>query len=219
MSKTQVETAERELREKLNAANGKRRERIVSFHGAIQAIREALGEDPYGWVGGATVCNSYGWRAYRTRVWAIRCGGTVWVGVEVVSATSGGTGLPWREGLRPETVQKSLAEFAEYVAKAKPVGLVQISERAARLLVYRNEKESRDRAWESVPSAMKTCEALVTVDDSLKAGNCAKETARVAKWFRAKGVPARALLDRLKARAPHLLPFGVRAVRVAMSRA
>lgn len=208
------------VRTSLDLANGSRRTRTISYSQAIQAVREAL-VDGWGYVAGDTVANSYGYAAVRTVVFSA-CSpdrGLVRISVSVRRATRSSGVFPFSKmtrGSRPEKIQAAAESWV--TGPCGPDDLV-ITRRQARALVLAQDREDAERALADVPADMLGSDIPVTVQDSIAAGNCQRETARVAAWFPGReSVPAGELLALLARRAPGLISFAVRAVRAAQGK-
>jgi hypothetical protein len=206
------------LRAALAAANGRRRVRTLDESGVIQAVREAI-TDGYGWVASGTpVANCYGYPAERTSVLAgRRTDGGVTVGIGACGATKGAAPRPSRLAgviptIRPDGPRVRAAILA-WADRPLPEDVV-LPRRAALRLVREDAMLTvEERRLSATELAAVGTGTMVTAGDSLAAGNCPRETARVAAWWpRLSEVPAGTLLRRVARRAPHLLPFARRAV-------
>lgn len=201
----------------LAGANGRRRERTLSYSEAIQAIREAL-RDGYGYANGGTVANSYGYAASQTQVGAISANDAVVVTICQSSASKGSALLlPFRRGTSEEKVAAIIDSSTQRPYRG---GGIRMSRRTARAIVAAQDHADAVAAADRIPFEYRNCDTLLTASDSIAAGNCQSETVRVQSWFAGReAIPAREVLAAIVERAPSLIPFAIRAIQYAQRQA
>lgn len=203
------------IQSKLDAANGRRRERTIAFREAVQSIREAL-RDGYGYVNGGTVANSYGYCAYQTQVGAFAANDAVILTIHQSSAGKGtGLPLPWRRNTNEDKIAEIITS-STVRPYPQSSGTIRMSRRTARAIVAAQDHADAIKAIERIPAEYCESETPVTAADSLASGNCESETRRVQSWFPGReSVPAKEILAAIVTNAPSLISFAVRAIQYA----
>lgn len=204
---------------RLDGLRGRARVRALGTNDLLQACSEAARDraHPWGVRAGMTVANAYGYPAYRMRLAAVRLvSGDYAVRADWGNAKRGSSECPIggrRDG------SSGWAVCLDRISRRRtaPRGWWQVSgndvrrARAERRLAARRVAASR---FPEPPEGLR-----VTVADSLAAGNCERETARVAAWFGdTADVDARALRREILAREPELTAYAVAAIVVAKGR-
>ena len=199
----------------LAIANDGRRVRTINYREAVQAVREALA-DGWGYVSGGTVAAAYRYPASQTQVGAMAYGSAVVVRIlETMASRGTGLPLPWRRNTSADKIAKIIAETI-WTPAAR--GEIRLSRRQAVALVADDDREQAAVALARVPEAVRSSTVPVSVAHSLAAGNCERETLRVAAWFGGRAtVPACELMDMVSHRSPALISFASRAIEYACS--
>ena len=195
----------------LAAENGRRRTRTCHWLHAQQVIREAM-ENGYGYVNGGHVAAAYKYRAYTTCIFAWRCDAGIAIKVGTANAVNGSSPVTFA-GIASKR-ERHILEFVAAHQDGRTANIIIPLREAVRLARREVRITATDRArMRALPNV------LVTTADSIAAGNCASQTAKVASWFPGRTeVPARRLVARIDRKAPQLLPFAFRAVQTAARR-
>ncbi len=201
---------------RLAALRGRARMRVLDARDLLQVLEEARRTE-YGLRTGACVANKYGYPAHRMRLVAIRRRtGSYAVLADWGNAKKGSSNCPlggqqsvWEQTLSREKIKLD-PRLSWWIIPRREV------ERALaeRRLVARREAEEH---W---PAENYPPDLLITVEDSLAAGNCAIESARVAAWWPAgtTAVSAADLRRAILIREPTLTRYAIRAVEAAAAR-
>jgi len=195
---------------------GRARRRILDDSDLIQALDEAR-RDGWGIRAGETVANSYGYAAYRMRLAVVRMAtGDYAYRCDWGNARRGSSDCPLggQRGGR-NGWEARLARLA--ARRAPATGWRVIRARDVRRLLAERRATARRSALSSWPSVGH--DIAVTIDDSIAAGNCERESARVATWFAGSdAVMASDLRREVLRREPELACYARRAVDVAVRR-
>jgi hypothetical protein len=195
------------IKSKLDSANGRRRVRTCDMSDVAQAVREAI-RDGIGGARGGVVANNYGYPARTTRIATVRLrAGAILVDVGTGNArTNGGYAVHGPSQWNGKCMLRCAA-WGE-------------SMRDSSLVVVLTRREARD--WVAQQSSAAWGELaedrsiLVTTQHSLDAGNCSRETERVAKRIGRDQISAGELWDWCAANeSPTLESFVIRAIRQA----
>lgn len=192
----------------LHAANGRRRERLLSAREIAQVLTEAM-RDGYGYTTGGSVAKSYKYRASTTKAFAV-ANGPDYIALKTDDGDAKGSPVSFAgpsQATRP-SIDKWAARQTLYTLRPEAGWLV-LTRRECRLFV-------RSIAGIAIPKDLPV--AMVTVADSLSAGNCRMTTERVATWFPDTAVSSKELIRTIQSREPLLMPFALRAIRYAAQR-
>lgn len=116
-------TSVKDIQTRLNLANGRRRERTVDLSDALRACVKARADaEGFYWAAGATVANSYGYRAYRTAfIVAVRSDGTLRVMAGQVSANKGSSPTNQLAGLTVRATADDWRAWADQTIAMTPI--------------------------------------------------------------------------------------------------
>ena len=209
VSMTQVERVEKKIAE----VRGKARTRTVDGRDLLQVLDEAR-TNGYGLRAGATVANSYGFVASRMRLLAVRGPKCYGVKVNWGNASRGASEFP--DGGRQDA---NIRECARLQKRGFPrkAGWLRIPTAEVTVILAERRLRARVEAQREWPEPVPQVE--VTRDDSLRAGNCERETERVAKWFGDRvAIPASELRQTILSREPEIAYYARRAVEAAAAR-
>lgn len=206
------------IHDRLEYANGRRRVRRCDLGDVAQAIAEAI-EHQIGWVRGGTVANGYAYPASTTTVLAAHRPqhDDIVIMIGEADAHRDASPVTWAgvRSVRP----RHLAEWRARLDAALPEDAIRLTRAEAETIV---QLVRRRAVWQNILLARRarvSPATLVTRADSLAAGNCPRETDRVAGWFAGRAaVPADELLSAVQQRAPHLVPYALRAIQRAEAR-
>lgn len=203
-----TEQIEYEITKALSAANGRRRERTLTMADVAQALRESLIDDPsagygFGYVNGGTVANAYGYPAFQTKIVATRRRREIRLRIFQDRANKGsGTGLPFNRNATDATAREAID--ARHSNPIVAFGQIRLTTRDARRLIERYEIASD-------PVGVDTgldLDAVISVEASLAAGNCERETARVREWVGKDTATVREVVEAIRAHnADHLIRY------------
>lgn len=198
----------------IDQTRGRRRERTLHTEDLLQALDEARRDD-YGLRAGATVANCYGYPAHRMRLVAIRtASGDYAVMIDWATAKRGCSPCPL--GGQAKVWERTLA--AERQRLTHDAWLVIPGAEVQRALAGRRAQARRAREAQWPESE---CPAItVSATDSIAAGNCERETQRIAGWWPAgtTEIDARELRREILRREPTLTEYARRAVEAAARR-
>jgi hypothetical protein len=200
----------------IDALRGRCNARTVDERDLIQAIREARREG-WGIRAGGTVANCYGYPASRMRLAVVRMAtGDYAYACDWSNAKRGSSCCPIVGGRQdgPQGWEAWLGDLAQRRSPARDWRVIRA--RDVRRILAQRRAETRRQALAMWPEIEHDVEVLVS--DSLVAGNCERETARVATWFGGAAVMASQLRSTILRREPTLARYGRRAVEAALTR-
>lgn len=198
------------IQNELDDANGKRRVRTLGLRAVAQVIEETR---RYG-IGGCnsgTVANAYGYKAIGTRVAAVRLqDGRIVLDIGTGHASRGA-------GVSPRGIEWSRRRLGQCQALAEADhehSIVMTAAEARHVCRHVCRSLARPSSWGKCPVP---ADLPVTVQDSIRSGNCPAETARIAaNWQGQDAISAQMLWEHCRQHESiTLLPFVVRALRSA----
>ena len=204
---------------KLGRMRGRRTQRTLDDTDLMQALAEAR-RYSYGNRYGSTVANCYVWRAYRMVMAAIKLSSgrgyavrTCWANATKGSSRVPEGGrmqdwldlLPWRRSLSLQKLVDAGYSILTCAEVTRAMAEVRLRARVCAQKLWPEEPD-----YDSI---------MVTVADSLAAGNCERVTATVRDWFPGlDSVSATTLRRTILARDPMLARYGKAAVDKARSK-
>lgn len=192
----------------LAKANGRARERLLGAREIAQVLTEAMREG-YGYTTGGTVAKAYSKKgtAYSTMAFAV-ANGPDFIALAITRMPSMGSPVTWAgpnnksdQSIRKWVERQTLYTLRDWMIFTRP---------ECRLWI---------RSLAKVQVGDVPHDLFVTLDDSLRAGNCERESRRVAEWFKPeKAVAAVKLVKVVSRREPLLLTYVQRAIAQAKQR-
>lgn len=202
-----------EIVDAIRRVNYRRRTRRITESDVVQVLAEAR-DDGYGWMVGGKVAKAYDYPASTAAVAAIRLDKhTFAVRVGSCDAHRDASPVTW---FGPSSkLDNSVCLWLNRVREdRKLLGAAWILLTRAEVLgMLRPRDEAIAKAVEPI-IATTVPDVLITVEDSLNAGNCPRVTERVARAFEFQPTNARTVARRF----PSLLPFVRRAAQRAEQR-
>lgn len=208
MTKTQKVTAR--LDSAIAKANGTGRQRLLGRAEVAQVITEAMRDD-YGSTNGGSVARAYsknGNIALTSVAFAV-ANGPDYIAVKLSRINALASAVTWAG---PDRINNCMAWVAKQTLYTLRDWII-LSRAECRLFIRSVTAVTTTISGESQG-------LLVTLADSLAAGNCQSQSERVAGWFAGRSeVPAKELMTTVAKREPLLITFVHRAIAVAERRA
>lgn len=216
----QAQKVTRTIQCALDAANGKRKQRTLSIREVAQVLTEAMHTKKdlamysrygYGYTTGGHVANAYGYSAATTLAFAV-ANGPDYIALKIGQGDARKNSSPVTFA-GPNSVRDSdCRKWAECQTLYTLRDWIILSRAECKLFI---------RSLSAMPANVlrNLPDVLVTLNDSLAAGNCRAVSERVASWFAPSSeISARTLAKVVQSREPLLIPFALRAIKQAEQR-
>lgn len=207
-----------DIEQAIERVNYRRRVRRIDETDVLEVLAEARRDD-YGWMRGGVVANAYKYPAYTAAAAAIRLSEeTFAVRVGSCDAHKGSSPVTWfgPQSRRDKDIRSWLEAVRKDHNRLKNDEWLFLSRTEVLTMIRTHQGRVRADARAKLTQLLETIpDVIITVDDSIKAGNCPKETERVAKIFDYQATNARVVATRF----PELASFVRKAALQAETRA